>query len=224
MPVDIFDCGRTFDELVGRLSKHFRRNMRSHRRKLESMADVRFVTATGADTAAEFETFLDVEASGWKGSDGTGSAIRLPPQLIAFYRRLATTLQVDDRCEINAVYAQGRCLASQFCVVSGEDYTILKIGYDEEYARIAPGLLLLERTLERCCQDPEIRRVSLVTDGPWQRDWRPDKIATSQAFIAIGPWTGRPLVALLRFRFGPGRDIVRWWRRFRERRASDEAL
>jgi hypothetical protein len=214
-PCDVFDCGRPFDELMARLSKHFRRNLRAHRKKLASFADVRFVTATGDGLDAAFETFIAVEASGWKGASGVGSAVALHPHLLAFYRRLAANTR--DRCEINLLVADGRCLAAQFCVVSGEQYSILKIGYDEAYARIGPGLLLLETTLERCCTDPAIKRMSLVTDGAWQRDWRPDVVAMQRVYLGLGRWSARPLVALLDLRFGPARALVT---RVRERRAA----
>jgi Acetyltransferase (GNAT) domain len=207
-PCDVFDCARPFDELMARLSKHFRRNLRAHRKKLASFADVRFATATGDGLEAAFETFIAVEASGWKGVSGVGSAIALHPRLLAFYRRLAANTR--DRCEIHL-------LAAQFCVVSGEQYSILKIGYDEAYARIGPGLLLLETTLERCCADPAIKRMSLVTDGAWQRDWRPDVVAMRRVYLGLGRWSGRPLVALLDLRFGPARTLVA---RVRERRAA----
>ena len=151
----IFDCERPFDELMARLSKHFRRNLRSHRKKLASLANVQFMTTTDeADLAVEFETFLDVEASGWKGQAGVGSAIALHPEITSFYRRFAIELSGGDHSEINALYADGRCIASQFCVLSGEQYSILKIAYDEGYARIAPGLLLLEQTLDAVLQGP----------------------------------------------------------------------
>ena len=215
MPASVFDCQLSFDELMARLSKHFRRNLRSHRNKLSAYRDARFASATGAEIMAAFDVFLDLEASGWKGSSGAGSAIRLHPKVEAFYRTLASTLGGDgstDRCEINSLYADDRCLASHFCMHAGKEYAMLKIAYDEGAARLGPGLLLLERTLERCCADPAVKRLNLESDGSWQRDWHPDLLLMQQTRIAIGRWSGSALVAALRFRFGLGRRVVRWMR------------
>ncbi len=171
MPAAVFDCERSFDEFSSRLSKHFRRNLRAHGKKLGSLENVRHVTATGAGIEDEFERFLELEASGWKGKSGTGSAIQLRPGLTAFYRTLASTLGIgwgEDRCEINSLYADGRCIASQFCMRTGSEYSIPKIAYDEEYSRLSPGLLLMEenaRTLLRgsrhqAAQPPHQRAVA----------------------------------------------------------------
>ena len=211
MPSNFFDCAVPYDQLMERLTKHFRRNLRSHRNKVQSLADVRFVNVVGQEgLEAELDNFLAVEESGWKGRDGAGSAIRLHPNLVAFYRDLARTMHgPEDRCEINALYAEGRCIASQFCVRTGEEYTILKIAYDEEFARLGPGQVLLEKTMERCCDDPSITRLDLVSDASWFRDWQTQKIPMQQAYVAMNGWSGRPLISLLGFRYGPARNIVR---------------
>jgi CelD/BcsL family acetyltransferase involved in cellulose biosynthesis len=116
----------------------------------------------------------------------------------------------EDRCEINSLYVDGRCIASQFCLRTGSEYLIPKIAYDEAYSRLSPGLLLMEETLARCCEDPTLKRLNLQTNGRWQRDWHPDLLVMQQAYLAIRPLSGRPLIALLRFRFGPLRELVQW--------------
>jgi Acetyltransferase (GNAT) domain len=209
----LIDCAQPFGALTSRLSKNFRANLRKARHKLISLADVRFVTATEKeDLADEFEAFVDVEASGWKGETGTRTAIRCRENQPDFFRSLTALHSDDDRCEINALYAEGRCIASQFCMRTGIEYAILKIGYDEGYSRVAPGQLLLERTLEHCCEDPGIEQVSLVSDATWHRDWRPNSVALRQEYVAIGRLSGRVLIPLLRLRFGYARQVVRWLR------------
>jgi hypothetical protein len=213
MPAAVFDCEQSFDELMSRLTKHFRRNLRAHRKKLGALENVRRVTAVGDGIEHEFERFLELEASGWKGESSTKLAIIVRPGHPTFYRTLSTTLGSqggEDRCEINSLYADGRCIASQFCMRTGGEYSISKIAYDEQYSRLSPGLLLMEETVERCCKDPALERLNLQTDGAWQRDWRPDLLAMQQAHLAIGPVSGQSLVALLRCRFGPLRQLGRW--------------
>lgn len=92
-PADVFDCGQPFEELMSRLTKNFRGKLRRNSRRLSALDDVRFVNVTeAADLPRELEAFLQVEASGWKGESGTGSAIQLHPELVAFYRTLTSTL------------------------------------------------------------------------------------------------------------------------------------
>ncbi|MGI5940485.1 MAG: GNAT family N-acetyltransferase [Thermoleophilia bacterium] len=210
IPSNIFDCTQPYDELMGRLSKNFRRNLRARWNKLQSLKDVRFVTAFGPDGIEdELKAFMTVEASGWKGRDGTASAIKLHPDLTAFYHDIATTMYGDeDRCEINSLYAEGHCLASQFCIRTGDEYAIVKIGYDETFAKIGPGHLLFNRTLQRCCEDATIRCLDVLSDAPWFKDWRTTKVPMQQAHVAIGCLSGRPWITALNFRHGPARRIV----------------
>ncbi|MEZ5125355.1 MAG: GNAT family N-acetyltransferase [Thermoleophilia bacterium] len=207
----VLDCRLSYDDLMGRLSKHFRRNLRSHRRKLLELVDVQFLThAETDDAAAALETFLHIEASGWKGTSGKRSAISLNPCTEAFYGDLVRHGVEDaDRCELNALHVGDICIASQLCMRNGSTYTILKIAYDEAFARLGPGQLLLAHTIERCCADPAIHRLDLVSDAGWCSDWHTDALPMQQAYIAIGRLSGIPSVSLLRFRFGPLRRLVR---------------
>lgn len=215
VPVEpfVFDCEKSFDELLSRLSKHFRKQLRNHGNRLASLADVRFETADGeTELAPLLEAFLSVEASGWKGENGTRSAVQLHPSYLSFYRDLARTLGEGDGCEINALFAEGRCIAGELCMRTGEEYACLKIGYDESYARLSPGHLLHARTLERCCVDPRIRRYNQLSDASWLGAWHPGTVALQQVHVALGRWPGPPLIGLLRFRFGRGRRMARWLR------------
>ena len=223
----VFDCELPFDELMGRLSKHFRKQLRNYGNRLRALPGVRFESAAGDEAASLFEAFLTVEASGWKGTGGTGSAIRLDLSRLAFYRALAHDFGHGDGCEINALFAEDRCIAAELCIRAGESYAALKIGYDEDYARLSPGHLLHAHTLERCCQDPGIRRYDQLSDAGWLAAWRPDKTVLRQAYVPLGRWSGPPLAAALRLRFGPGRQAVRrlraWSRDVRDARDARRA-
>ena len=213
---DVLDCTMPFEELVSRFSRNFRSSLRKDHNKLAALSGVRFVsTSDRAGLEREFEGFLEVEASGWKGDASVRGAIRLRPEQLAFYRELVATLGDSNRLEINALFAEGRRIASQLCIRSGATYTPMKIAYDETYARVAPGQLLLERTLERCCRDPQIRRLNLVNDQSWHRNWRPESIPAREVYVGLGPWSGRLLVRLLRLRLDYGPVAKRWLRPFR---------
>jgi hypothetical protein len=217
--VRVLDCSRSFDELVAGLSKSSRHHLNTPRHRLDAMEDVRFVSATQADElAAEFAAFLDVEASGWKGEAGSGTAVKCDGGHFDIFCNLAANLHGDvDHCEIHALYAEGRCLASIFGTRTGATYSALKTGYDQTYHRVAPGQLLLAKVIERCCSDPDIKQLDLVSPVPWLRGWRTEFVALQLAMVSIGGWPGRAIIALLRFRFGPARRCARWLRATRER-------
>jgi len=196
-----------------RLSGKSRGTLKRASRRFNELPDARYVRAvTPAELGREFESFLEVEASGWKGRAGT--AVSDVPRLAAFYRALTTTMARDGHCEVHALYADGRCIAAEFCVFTRRQCACLKSGRDEEYSAVSPGRLVVHKTIEWCCESPEIELVSEVSDAPWLRMWCPEENRLRTAYVGLQPLSGRLLMALLRFRFGP----LRRWARALNRR------
>jgi len=208
---DLIDCDRSFEEVSSQRSSKHRSNLRKAHSKLAAHADARFEHATDPlELAREFDSFLEVEASGWKGDTGTHSAVRLHPKLVAFYKDLMASLDAGARCEINSLYADGRCIASEFCIRTGTEYASLKIAFDERYGSLAPGKLLVENTFERCCRDPVLKRLSFVTHQDWHRDWRPQVVPVHCVYVGLGRWSGPVLAQILGARFEYGPRVKRW--------------
>jgi CelD/BcsL family acetyltransferase involved in cellulose biosynthesis len=163
-----------YEAMMDRLSKNFRGALRKARNKLARRQGVTVTWArTPADVDQAFPRFLEVEASGWKGTAGSGTAIELDPALRSFYGGLARRLAASGRGRINLMMDGDRVMAGQFGVMAGERYFLLKIGYDESYRQEAPGNLLLERLLQEIAGDAAIRYVDLVSDAAWHQSWKP---------------------------------------------------
>ena len=200
--MDVIDCDRSFEELVARCSRRVRRNLRNGRSQLAELPGVRWAAASGeGDLLRLFEDFLEVEASGWKGESGTRTAIKYRPRPLALYRDLLAGRPGAGRFEVNALYAEGRCVGAQLCASFGREYAVFRIAYDERYDRLAPGVLLLGATLERCCRDPGLTRVNLLSQQDWHADWRPVLVPRHGVYIPLHPRWGRSLVRLLRWRW-----------------------
>ena len=118
-----------------------------------------------------FDKLVQIEASGWKGDGGT--AIGSRPQMHAFYRALVQQFGARDACVINVLWHGEEAVAAQFCLQIGRTISILKVGFHAARAGIAPGNLLLERTLKHACEDPRVDFVSLVNQPPWSHNFKP---------------------------------------------------
>jgi hypothetical protein len=202
----ILDCDMSYDEFKSRLSKKFRANMRAAHNRLAKLPDVQFVRITdSAGFDAALDRFLKVESSGWKGENGTRTAIALQPKQLGFYPAWVARLAKTARCEFNELRSGDTCIASTFCVRASEECSVMKIGYDEGYAQVAPGHLILERIFQQCCDDPSIKRISLVSGLKWNTVWEPEVVASYNAYLGIGGVAARVRVALLRmsFRYRP---------------------
>lgn len=164
---------KPYDRHLQGFSKNFRGNLRKARNKLARLASVEYECARGLPQILEaLDDLLRVEASGWKGKNGKGSAILCEEHRHQFYRQLVNGLAPLGRCEVNLLKAGGECLAGQFCIPIDGTYHVLKIGYDESAGKVAPGNMLLEWLLETRAS-AAAEEVDLVTDQPWHRSWRP---------------------------------------------------
>ncbi len=212
----IVDCDRPFAEFTAKLSRKFRANLRAAHKHLAPLPDVRFertVDAAGLDAA--LDRFLQVEASGWKGEAGSKTAVAFKPKQLAFYKSWVAALGAAGRCEFNELRSGDTCFASTMCIRVGDETAMLKIGYDERFANVRPGQLVLERIFQQNCEDPSIRSVSLVSGRDWHLVWEPRVVGCYNVYIGIGGWTARARVAFLQrsFRYWP--VVKRWLQRIR---------
>ena len=181
---DFLDANVEYETFVSGLSKNFKRSLKRAKQYLDQLPGVEF-TFTHNSPALEdkLDAFMDVEASGWKGDLGSGTAIKLHPSLICFYRTLTRTLSARGGISINTLSVDGKCIAAQFCILLDHTAYIVKIGYDEGYKRYAPGNLLVDLFLERSIADGSIERINLLTDAKWHRDWKPKSHNKSTLYI-----------------------------------------
>jgi len=181
---DFLDATGNHESFLSGLSRNFRRNLKRAKQYLDEWPGYRFAfTQNGPELDERFEAFLDVEASGWKGALGSGTAIKLHPNLTCFYRMLGHKLSAAGKISINTLTADGKCIAAQYCILLDDTVYILKIGYDESYKRCAPGNLLVDLFLKRSMESGTVNNINLVTDAPWHEDWRPKSYAKSNLHI-----------------------------------------
>jgi hypothetical protein len=96
---------------------------------------------------------------------------------------LTRTLSASGKVSINTLTADGKCIAAQFCLLLDDTAYILKIGYDEDYKRYAPGNLLVDLFVKRGIENGVIKNVNLITDAEWHVDWRPKAYDKSVLYL-----------------------------------------
>lgn len=183
------------------VSRSFRHNLRRLSRRAETSAPLRMDICLSPETLAPaLADFLALEASGWKGAGGRGSAIAEHPRLVAFYRLLTQRFGQRGQCAILLLYHGDRLVAAQYGLLAGGGYNILKIAYSESAAAFAPGNLLMERAIMWCCERPDIDELSFVTSPDWSGKWKPlhDPVRTYRLFAST--LRGRLLQGALRAR------------------------
>jgi hypothetical protein len=163
-----------FDGYFRSLGRNFRRNLTKAqnriRRSFSQEPQSEFTTGFDPD---RFNAFIELEASGWKGRRGT--AIRCEQANLNFYRALTERLAASGWLEWHFLKLQGRPIAGHLAVRLGSKLLLPKIAFDETYAHLSPGNILLLSLLERLFQEGNVQELDLLTDMSWHANWNSRK-------------------------------------------------
>lgn len=142
------------------LRAHHHREFRRLKRRLSEQGRLEHRIARQPEEIRQgIETFLTLEASGWKGRDRT--AMAADRYRAAFAREAVDRLAERDLCRIHTLLLDDRPIACLVVFVeSGVAYT-WKTAYDESYAAYSPGTLLMIEVTKSHLDDPNIT----VTDS-----------------------------------------------------------
>lgn len=153
--------------------KHLKNVNRLERKAKETYGDISMVRVTEPEALEEaYREFLRLEASGWKGAMGKNTCIHSNPHYDAFYQSLINEFSASGNISINLLQANGKNIAGQFCIRSGDSWHLLKIGYDESYQPVGPGNILLKQFIDTLNKEEQTCEVNLVTGPKWAERWR----------------------------------------------------
>jgi hypothetical protein len=214
------DTTEDYEQFRTKLKPNFKANLRKADNKLRKLNDVgvKFISSNEINEN-DLSAFFDLEASGWKGKQGT--AIKYSSHLIDFYNALARNLILDGLLELHFLLIGSKLIAAQFAVRLRRTLWLHKIAYNEDYSYLSPGNMLFLKTLERAFSSMEIDEVNCITDMHWHRSWNmskrkyfdisvyPKKIVPQMIYFTteVAPNFARRL---------PG--VMKVWRSFKSRR------
>jgi hypothetical protein len=155
--------------------KEIRRKERQLKQK--GRLERRALTA-GDDAAGWIDEFLALEASGWKGQEGT--AFASDPAHAAFFREMAHAAHAAGRLEMLGLYLDGRPIALKCNLNGGVGSFAFKIAFDESFGPQSPGVLLEAFNIDRLHEQRAVR---------WM-----DSCAAPEHFMINRMWTERRLI------------------------------
>lgn len=131
------------------------KELRRLRHRLEEHGPVTFDVARRPDEIGPaLETFLQLEASGWKGKRGT--ALVQHAGDAAFIRRAVPALAETAQCEIITLSAGATPIAAGIVLRHQDRAFFFKLGIDERFAKYSPGVQLTLELTRHLCADPAI--------------------------------------------------------------------
>lgn len=165
-----------------------RKEWRRQRRRLSERGTPEHCVATApAEIAALLDTFLALEAKGWKGRAGTAAAQN--PDTLGFMRDAVTALARAGKARIDVLRTDVQPIAAAVTLFSKGEGWLWKIAFDEDFARFSPGVQLTLDVSGNLLADPRIARVDscATPDHPMiDRLW-PGRLALSNRMIALRP-------------------------------------
>ena len=128
------------------------KELRRQHNRLAEHGPVTFKVATTPDDVARaLETFLVLEASGWKA--GRGTALIQHDGDAAFMRRATAAMAAHRQCEIITLHA-GEAAVAAGVVLRHQDRAFwFKLGVDERFAKYSPGVQLALELTRHLCAD-----------------------------------------------------------------------
>ena len=172
------------------------KELRRQRHRLAEHGEVRFEIAhTSDEIAAAVETFLTLEASGWKGARGT--ALVQNSGDASFVRHATVTLAATGQCEIVTLRAGDIPVAAGIVLRHQDRAFFFKIGVDEDSAKNSPGVQPTLDLARHLCADPAIasRDSTASPDHPMINPiWR-GRFAIGDVLLPLRP--NDPVVSII---------------------------
>ena len=154
------------------LKKSLREDLKRARRKAEAQGKVRAEAVSAAneeELLSHLREAFRIEASGWKGRDGT--AILSSEARKNFFERFACSAWRDGTLRLWFLYIDEVPVAFQLAIESAMAFWLFKIGYDEKYEHCSPGNLLLGETIMEAAKNGLSQYHLLGKEEPWTKRW-----------------------------------------------------
>lgn len=180
--VDV-SCPR-WEDLEGTFQSKLLNNLKKGRRRAEQQGSLLFEEVRNRES---LEKILDeafaVEGSGWKASKGT--AINQSAEKSEWYRSISLWAAKQGVLRMYLLRLNGRLIAFDLGLESGQTVFALKTGYDEHIAtRFSAGNLMRCEVLKSLWSRPEIDRYDFLGETfPWKLEWTSFTDEVSSVFV-----------------------------------------
>jgi hypothetical protein len=154
-----------------KLSPSRRSSLRRGLRKAQEIGTVEYkvLSPSPYELPALLDETLKVEAASWKGR--RGSALLSDPERRGFYQQYAAIASEKGILRLCFMRIGGHPAATQLAVESGGGFWLLKVGYDETFARCSPGNLLMLESLRYAAGRGLQTYEFLGSPEPWTQMW-----------------------------------------------------
>ncbi len=178
---------QTLAALPSRLRSDLRRASRKAEQYGEMSLDVRS-PGTREELLPLWDEALRVEAAGWKGR--SRSALEMNPRVSPFYEAYVARACQQSTARIFLLRLGSETAAMMIAVEAEERLWVLKIGYDERFAKGSPGMLVMKEGLRYAARHDLASFEFLGADAEWTHRWTNRERPTVRIFACPFSLTG----------------------------------
>jgi hypothetical protein len=182
------------DRMYEKLGRRRRNSLRRSGRRFGEAFTLELQVSSSAhsrENQRNFDAFLELEAAGWKGREGT--AIRKRVGNEEYFRVIVEEASRLGMVRWISLLADGRIAAMNLAIQTGRTIWVPKTTYDEAFARHSPGSELAHRFHLACVEDPSIDTVNWIGAPHWLDSWRPRRVVFTNLRVFGDSSTGRGL-------------------------------
>lgn len=150
-PSPVLHLPRPGAPLSSTVPGHQLARFRKYRRRAERMDSLVLVRADGDDCQAMFESFLELHGSCWRARNQAGMAA--DEAIRAFHREVVLKTAASGSLRLYALRLGTRDIASVYGFFDKGRLYCYWQGYDPEFSRMSPGMLLLGAVLEEAAKE-----------------------------------------------------------------------
>ena len=163
----------SWEDFSSTISSSWRSNLRRAQRRAEEFGKVKFemVAPNSENMESLLAEIYRVESAGWKSRTQTSLASYAPlNRFFATYAKSAVTL---GALRFAFLRINGKAVAVQLLIECANRLWVLKVGYDEAYARCSPGILLMHKVIQAAFEKGYEAYELLGANEPWIGIWKP---------------------------------------------------
>ncbi len=176
------------------LASKRRKILRQNLRRLNDLGKVKWRVAVGQEIdRACIDAFLQLEDMGWKGTNS--SSLLSQPHHEAFFREMISGFSEEGRAFFTELSLNGKVIASTSNLIGGCAGFAFKIGWDEAFSKLGPGILNEVEFMKHFTEYfPNIQYVDSGADeGSFIEKLWTDHISLESGFYTSDPAT-KPLL------------------------------
>jgi len=151
-----------FADILSQMNGKKRREMKRKIRRLSEDGDLELISINDHTKIEQYlPTFFDIENNNWKGKMGT-SILKSP--YLPFFEQMALYLSERKKFHLYLLKIKKVFVSGIYAVVDNDTLYFVKIGYDENYAKYSPSLVLFYLVFEQLTKQYQIQYIDFF--GP----------------------------------------------------------